>query len=153
MNTPEKDSTTGKRTIVATDSNDAATVVVTVTGGPQADVPWAEGMTALDVLQAAFTSINPAEQFTFALQYYGPELGYLVIMINETYDSFISKGGALAKPFFYWEFLVNGQPAAAGVSVTRVNAGDRLVFEFEMFNHEKHAGSTLQMKFDHQSRN
>jgi len=42
-----------------------------------------------DAIEAAQQS-SGAPTFTFALQYYGPTLGYLVLMINETYDSFIS---------------------------------------------------------------
>jgi Domain of unknown function (DUF4430) len=108
-------------------------VTIQVKGGPSATVPWTQGMTALNALELAFAVINPAEQFTYALQYYGPQLGYLVIMINETYDSFISKGGVNAQPFFYWEFLVNSVPGSQGVSQTRLNAGDTVGFEFEMF--------------------
>ncbi len=103
-------------------------------------------MTALDALEQAYDVINPAEQFTFALQYYGGQLGYLVIMVNETYDSFISRGGAQASPFFYWEFLVNGQPSSQGVAATQLNAGDAISFEFEMYSSSKHQNTLVGAK-------
>lgn len=59
-------------------------------------------------------------------------------MINETYDSFISRGGERAPPFFYWEFLVNKTPAIASVDLTLLNSGDAVRFEFEMYVAERH---------------
>ncbi len=128
-----------------------AEVTVSVTGGPSATVPWRDGMTAQDALEAAYDALNSTEQFTFSLQFFGSKFGYLVIMINETYDSFISKGGNLARPFFYWQFLVNGQPATGGVSTTRLAAGDHAQFEFEMYVEERHEGTMMGMKHRYQT--
>lgn len=130
-----------------------ATVTVEVQGGPSATVAWEQGMSALRALELAQEIIepNPNEQFTFALQYFAG-IGYLLIMINETYDSFISRGGEQATPFFYWQFLVNRKPAAHSVDQTKLNAGDVVRFEFEMFVAEKHAGTTLETKFRKQTR-
>lgn len=127
------------------------TVTVSIKGGPSATVAWEENLTALEAIESAFGNINQDEQFTYALQYYGPELGYLVVMINETYDSFISKGGDSARPFFYWEFLVNGDPAKKGVSHTVLARGDVVEFEFEMFVPEKHRRSLLSVKHAYQT--
>lgn len=124
----------------------ADTVSVLVNGGPSATVEWTPNMTALNAMERAFEVINLKEQFTYALQFYGPNLGYLVIMINETYDSFISKGGIQANPFFYWQFLVNDSPASMGVSHTILQAGDVVLFEFEMFTIEKHKDTLLGVK-------
>jgi hypothetical protein len=127
-------------------SENGATVSVSVNGGPSANVPWQQNLTALGAMEAAYAMINPAEQFTFALQYYGPQFGYLVIMINETYDSFISKGGAQANPFFYWEFLVNGKPATQGVGQTVLNPGDAVEFDFQMYQAARHDNSPVGVK-------
>jgi hypothetical protein len=48
------------------------------------------------------------------------KLGYLVCMINETYDTYPSTPA----PFFYWEPLVNGKPSSAGIDSHLRNAGD-----------------------------
>ena len=115
-----------------------ASVKLSVSGGPSARVAWQQGLTALHALQLAHEAIEPidGEQFTFALQYYGSNLGYLVTMINETYDSFISRGGESATPFFYWNFSVNGQPATAGVDRTVLSDGDDINFSLQIFNAE-----------------
>lgn len=130
------------------------TVRVEVYGGPSADVPWTQGMSALNALEKAQELIepDPNEQFTFALQYFTGH-GYLVIMINETYDSFISRGGEKASPFFYWQFLVNGSPASKSVDNTKVNAGDVIRFEFEMFVSERHRSTLMEAKFRQQTGN
>src|SRR5712672_1126328 len=107
----------------------AATVVVEVAGGPSVQVVWKQGMTAQDALEAAYGQINNSSAFTYALQFYGSTVGYLVMMINETYDSFISS----AEPFFYWEFLLNNQPAAQGIDNTVLSAGDVIKFSFEQY--------------------
>lgn|SRR5262249_199305 len=119
-----------------------ASVSVEVVGGPSVQVPWIQGMTGQQALEAAYNQINSSETFTYALQFYGSQLGYLVMMINETYDSFISS----AAPFFYWEFFVNGQPATNGIDNTILSAGDAVKFSFELYIPAKHKGSLLEAK-------
>lgn len=130
-----------------------AVVTVVVVGGPSAQVPWTDGMTALNAMELAQGVIEPLpnEQFTFGLQYYGRALGYLVNMINETYDSFISRGGEGASPFFYWQFLVQGAPAVQSVERTKLNAGDVISFEFETFDPASHRGTLLAAKHARQT--
>ena len=124
----------------------APVVRVEVAGGPSVDIEWTPGITALKALEAAQVIIepDPNEQFTFALQFYSG-LGYLVIMINETYDSFISRGGEKATPFFYWEFLINGLPAGQSVDNSTMSPGDVIRFEFEMFT-AKHEQTLVSVK-------
>lgn len=121
------------------------TVQVSVTGGPSIAVPWFQNMNAQQALESAYTQINNSKAFTYALQYYGPNLGYLVVMINETYDSFISSSA----PFFYWQFLVNGVAASSGIDGVTLNAGDAVGFSFEMYSADAHKSTTLEAK--HQS--
>jgi hypothetical protein len=117
-------------------------VTVEVVGGPTAQVAWTESMTAQRALEAAYDQINSSATFTYSLQFYGTQLGYLVMMINETYDSFISS----AEPFFYWEFFVNNQPANKGIDNTFLSAGDTIKFSFELYIPAKHGGSLLETK-------
>jgi Domain of unknown function (DUF4430) len=119
-----------------------AFVTVEVVGGPSAQVGWTNNMTAQQALEEAYDQINSSATFTYALQFYGTQLGYLVMMINETYDSFISS----AEPFFYWEFLVNNQPANKGIDNTILTAGDAVRFSFELYIPAKHKGSLLETK-------
>jgi hypothetical protein len=130
----------------------AATVTVEIIGGPSATVDWSEGMTALQALELAQAKIepDPNEQLTFGLQYYGAALGYLVNMINETYDSFISRGGEKATPFYYWSFHVNGQPASMSVDRTTLAANDKVQFDFVRFDPVSHGRTLLSAKHKHQ---
>ena len=122
--------------------NSAAPIQVSVDGGPTVSVSWEPDMNAQQALEAAYNAINDDKKFTYALQYFGSQLGYLVMMINETYDSFASS----AAPFYYWDFLVDGNPARTGIDTTRLNPGAKIAFSFERYDAEKHAMSTIQSK-------
>ena len=129
------------------------TVTVSVVGGPSASVQWSQGLTALQAMESAQAIIepDPKEQFTYAIQFYGQGLGYLVCMINETYDSFISRGGEAATPFFYWQFLVNNTPAMQSVDRTTLSDGDEISFDFQRYDAAKHQNTLLGAKHEHQT--
>jgi hypothetical protein len=127
--------------------SEGSTVQIVVSGGPTIDVPWSQGMNVQQALEGAYNQVGQAAQFTFALQFYG-QFGYLVMMINETYDSFISS----AAPYFYWELLVNGAPSQTGIDSTILNAGDVVTFSFETYSQQKHEKSTLKAKYEFQKR-
>jgi len=117
-------------------------VTVQVVNGPSVEVLWTHGMNAQQALEDACNILNRIDQFTFALQYYGSTLGYLVEMINETYDTFMSK----AEPFYYWEFFHNDQPSQTGIDHTILNSGDTISFSYELFQDQKHRNSLLRVK-------
>jgi hypothetical protein len=105
-------------------------------------------MNAQQALEAAYNQINNDETFTYGLQYYGTNLGYLVFMINESYDTFLSS----SSPFFYWEFLGNGSPAATGIDNTKLSPGNQVQFSFEQYIPERHQQSLLRVKHEFQMR-
>jgi hypothetical protein len=117
-------------------------VTVSVTGGPSVSVPWTAGMTTQDALELAWNAINSTSKFTFGLQYYGKTLGYMVFMINETFDSFLSSDA----PYFYWEFLVDNVPQSQGIDSVKPAAGQTVTFTFTQFVAEQHAGTLLGAK-------
>jgi hypothetical protein len=117
-------------------------VTVEITGGPTVTVAWSAGMTAQDALELAWNKINSTAKFTFGLQYYGTALGYMVFMINETFDSFLSS----AEPYFYWEFIVDNIPQNQGIDNTKLIAGSTVTFTFAQYVAAKHAGTTLEAK-------
>lgn len=123
-------------------------LTLSIVGGPSIQVPFTQGMNVQTLLEQAYTLINNAQKFTYGIQFYGPNLGYLVMMINETYDSFLSSSA----PFWYWELLVNGQPASQGIDYTILNDNDVITFSLEMFSPEKHKTSTLTSKNEMQLR-
>ena len=120
------------------------TVNVTVTGGPSVDVAWSSGMNAQNALELVEESLG--SQFIYSLEYYGHGLGYLVNMINETYDTFISS----LTPYFYWEFLVNGTPSSTGIDQTILSDGDQVTFTFAMYGT---SGASPSTNAKHQRRN
>ena len=117
-------------------------VTVEITGGPSYQINWVQGMNGQTALESAYNASNPGD-FTFSLQYYGTNLGYLVDMMNETYDTFISK----YEPFFFWQFLVNGVVSNTGIDSTPINDGDTITFSFVTYNAQEHQETTLQTKY------
>jgi hypothetical protein len=126
----------------------AKQVSVEVVGGSTVTVAWTQGMNAQQALELAWTAINNTQTFTYGLQYYGPQLGYMVFMIDETFDSFLSA----AQPFFYWHLFVNDQPAKQGIDSTILQDGDRVKFSFDRYIPDQHAGTLLESKFQFQRR-
>jgi Domain of unknown function (DUF4430) len=121
--------------------NAIMSVTVTIASGPSVQIPWTSGMNAQVALEQAYNTINNSQQFSYGLQYFG-SFGYLVFVINETYDTFASSSA----PYYYWEFLLNGQPANQGIDETFLNDGDTVGFAFSLYVAEKHAGTTLAVK-------
>lgn len=117
-------------------------VTIQITGGSSYKIAWFQGMNGQQALESAYNNSTPGD-FTFSLQYYGSQLGYLVDMINETYDTFISK----YEPYFFWQFLVNGTTSPTGIDATTINDGDIITFKFVTYNNETHQNSTLQTKY------
>lgn len=103
-------------------------ISVSITGGPVASVTYISGMNAQKALEQAEDVLQ--EEFIYSIEYYGSSLGYLVNMINETYDTFKSK----SKPYFYWEFLVNGSPSPTGIDQTILSDGDKISFTFKSYD-------------------
>lgn len=117
-------------------------IEVKVTNGPDFHLLWQAKMNIQTALEAALNSVPPAT-FSYALQYYGASLGYLVSMINETHESFNSKEA----PFFFWEILVNGNISPTGIDNTPLKDGDVVVFDFIPYVASAPAESTLHAKF------
>lgn len=120
-----------------------STVTVIVVNGPSVNVAWSQGMTAQQALEAAYIAIGSSQQFTYAVQYFG-QYGYLVVMINETFETF----NPSAAPNYYWEFFVNGTPSQTGIDGTILNAGDKISFELEAYLPQKHATTTVGAKHE-----
>lgn len=124
-------------------------VTLVIEGGPDFEIAYSTGMTVRTLLEAAYNSLLPSPVTTFAynLEFYGAEspnpLGYLVSMINGTFDSF----NAAQSPYYFWEFLVNNNPASNGIDYTVLEDGDVVKFQFVQYVPEMHAGTVLEAKF------
>ncbi len=116
-------------------------ITINITNGPTFAVAYTAGMNAQQALENAYQSSTPGT-FTYGLQYYG-DLGYLVMMINETYETFNSK----ECPFYFWEFLVNDKVSSTGIDYTKLNDEDRVTFTFLAYTVETPNESTLHAKY------
>ena len=119
-----------------------ASVTVEITGGPSIIVPWANAMSAQAALELAWNKIYSTKKFTYGLQYYGTSLGYMVFMVNETFDSFLFE----AEPYFYWEFFVDNAPQSQGIDSVILAAGAKVTFAFTQYVATQHVGTTLESK-------
>lgn len=120
----------------------AAAIKVDITDGPSVEVAWTQGMNARDALERAYDAVGSVAAFGFSLQYFGRELGYLVCMINDTYDTF----QAASTPFYYWELLVNDEPASQGIEATLLKPGDVIGFRLVSFDPETYQGDLLRAR-------
>ena len=120
-------------------------VSVEVVGDGITTVAWSEGMNGQAALEEAH---NAAPQLTFALEYFGSTYGYMVVMINGTYESF----SATEAPFYFWELYVNGQSAQQGIDGTILNDGDIMSFAFVLYDPDAHAGTLLAVKHEARTR-
>ncbi len=117
-------------------------ITIKITNGPTLQASWTSGMNVQQAMEKAYNA--QSGKFTYSLQYFGSSLGYLVSMINETYESFYFKEG----PFFFWEFLVNGTVATHGIDNTVLYDGDIVTFEFIVYNSQStDAASTTHAKY------
>jgi hypothetical protein len=109
-------------------------VIVDITNGPDVTIPYTDRMTAQDALQAAEREVADSTKFLFGLEYYGDSggqyVGYLVSMVNNTYESF---PGSTTGPYAYWAFLVNGQYQNKGIDTTYLSDGDVVTFTLEQY--------------------
>jgi hypothetical protein len=118
----------------------ADAVTVSVASGPSASVPWTAGMNAQQALEKIWDAFHSEAKFTYALQYFGSQMGYQVVMINGTYATFPNRHEQESQPYFFWEFTLNGVPAAAGIDKTMLRPGDTISFALQAYIPGQKAG-------------
>ncbi len=106
----------------------AETVMITIenSGKTISGIPWTNQMNVQTAMERAYI-IPPGIQF--ALQYYGPSLGYAVIMIDGVFDTSEK----------YWFLYINGKLSNKGIDQTILNDGDVVGFIYENYDSNKHA--------------
>ena len=123
-------------------SGAASTVTVEVVDGVSLAVPWASEMTAQAALEEARDQAPP-NTLNFALEYFGTTLGYLVVMLNGTYESFMPS----ATPNYYWDFLINDVSSTVGIDSVKLKPGDKVSFRFDRYEPNQHGGTTMAAKY------
>lgn len=134
-------------TIVEEDC-EIAYVKIQVEGNTPISIPWTRGMNAQDALEAAYNQVKNSSQFSFATQFFGTyqsppngPLGYMVIMMNGTYD--------LPGQKKYWAFYLNGQLAMKGIDYTTLKPSDSIAFVNTPYDESMHSNSHLEAKHRH----
>ena len=113
----------------------AVSITISVSGQPIRqinNVPWQANMNGQDAMEHAYGS---GSGYSFLLQYFGPQLGYEVVSI----DNIASQAGSDA--FLFWEFSVNGVVASKGVDETTLNDGDQIGWNYTAYNAAAHGTS------------
>ena len=116
-------------------------VSIVIVGGPTILVPHNAGMNVQQAMEEAY--VTDPKNFSFALEYFGADLGYLVLMINDTYESSNSK----LSPFFFWEMFLNGKVAPKGIDSTILQDKDIVTFDFTVYTTTIPPESTTHAKY------
>jgi len=112
----------------------AVSITISVSGQPIRqinNVPWQANMNGQDAMEHAYGS---GSGYSFLLQYFGPQLGYEVVSI----DNIASQAGSDSDAFLFWEFSVNGVVATRGVDETTLNDGDQIGWNYTAYNAAAH---------------
>ncbi len=112
------------------------TVEVEIEGHPSIQIAYSHGMNVQQALEVAYDKVKPKHQLSFSLEYYGKELGYMVIMLDNKYD----------KGDMYWNLSVNKVSSPTGIDSTILHSGDNIKFTYEKYSEVDHKGTTVEAK-------
>lgn len=93
------------------------------------DIAWQSGM---NVQQAMETAFGSESGYDFALQYFGPDLRYEAIMIDNIFQQ------AGTDIFLFWQLSVNGDVSKTGIDETILNDGDEVEWNYITYSSETH---------------
>ena len=95
------------------------------------NVPWQANMNGQDAMEHTYGSAG----YSFLLQYFGPQLGYELVSI----DNVANQIGT--DVVLFWEFSVNGAVASKGIDQTMLNDGDQIEWNYTAYNVAAHGAS------------
>jgi hypothetical protein len=93
------------------------------------NIPWQSGMNVQQAMEKAF---GLETGYDFALQYFGADLGYEAIMI----DNISQQAGTDA--FLFWELSVNGNISSTGIDETMLSDGDEVEWNYTTYSSDTH---------------
>jgi hypothetical protein len=105
------------------------------------EVPWTSEMNAQQALERAY-NIDQLEEsdFSFGLQYFGHQLGYMVTMLDGIYDDFENRA-------HFWALLVNDKMSKQGIEAILLNPDDELKFDYQTYDEAIHGTTLLAVKY------
>lgn len=92
-------------------------------------ITWHSGMNVQNAMEIAY---GTEQGYDFALQYFGPDLGYEVVMI----DNISQQAGSDA--FLFWQLSINGAISRTGIDETSLNDGDEVEWNYTPYTSESH---------------
>lgn len=93
------------------------------------DIAWQSGMNVQQAMESAYGS---EAGYDFALQYFGPDLGYEVVMI----DNVSQQAGT--DTFLFWQLSINGKISSTGIDETTLNDSDEVEWNYTAYTAETH---------------
>lgn len=113
----------------------ANTVTLTISpeGKTIPGIPWTEGMNVQLAMERAY-EIPPG--LSFAIQYFGSSLGYLVLMVDGTFDTSTE----------FWFLYVNGILSPTGIDFTILQSGDVVELRYQTYSESEHRDTTYHAK-------
>lgn len=103
------------------------------------DIPYAAGMNVQRAMEAAYDLTSPAP-LSFELQYFGHDLGYEVIAI----DNVASQSGPAFDAFTFWALSINGVLSPTGIDETVLSDGDQIEWDYISYSEDVHGGTRLE---------
>jgi Domain of unknown function (DUF4430) len=92
-------------------------------------IAWHHGMNVQQAMEIAYGS---EQGYDFALQYFGPDLGYEVVMI----DNISQQAGTDA--FLFWQLSINDTISTTGIDETKLSDGDDVEWNYTTYTSESH---------------
>jgi hypothetical protein len=114
----------------------ASSVVIKIKdNSKQIVLPWQPNLNIHQALELAYDQEKAAGRtFSFALEFFGTDLGYMIIMI----DNFLDNPADPADP--YWWFRINDTSATIGIDDYIIQPGDSIEFDYTPFDPQRHTG-------------
>lgn len=101
-----------------------------------AKIPYSPGLNVHQAMEAAY-NLSPNHIYAFDLEYFGQQLGYEVIGI----DNITSQSGPAYGIFTFWALYINGQLSETGIDETILHDGDEIGWNYERYSEEAHGGT------------
>ncbi len=100
------------------------------------NIPFTGGTNVQHAMEVAYNTM-PGRGYNFSLRYFGPQLGYQVVVL----DNISQQGGSDPDAFLFWELLINGVISRDGVDGTFPADGDQIGWNYTGYVRERHAGT------------
>ena len=118
---------------MSTVSTKTVAIIVEPGGKTISAIPWTQGMNVQQAMERAY-ELSP--RLSFALQYYGSNQGYKVIMVDGVADQSNS----------YWFLYINGGLSQGGIDTTQLNPSDVITLTYQPYSEALHGSTNYRTK-------